>query len=148
MRRWLLVVLMVVAGSVAGCVETGAARRSTPGTSETSLPARLTLRVGETRDLGVARLRVEQVVEDSRCPRDAVCVSAGRVRVRFEVQPADAPAQHVVLTLDGARAAADEAQAHLAGLRLTLLAVEPVPRAAVPIRADQYRITCLVEPAP
>jgi hypothetical protein len=43
--------------------------------------------VGETADLGNGlRVRPMEVVEDSRCPQNARCVWAGRLRVRVNIE--------------------------------------------------------------
>jgi hypothetical protein len=44
-------------------------------------------RIGETADLGGGlRVRPLEVLEDSRCPQNARCVWAGRLRLRVDVQ--------------------------------------------------------------
>ena len=43
--------------------------------------------IGETADLGNGlRVRPLEVVEDSRCPQNARCVWAGRLRVRVDIE--------------------------------------------------------------
>lgn len=42
-------------------------------------------RLGETVRLGDVRVRPIAVTEDSRCPRDATCVWAGRLRLRVAI---------------------------------------------------------------
>jgi hypothetical protein len=78
MRRLLPVVLLALAACApVGDVEAeaGAARTATA-------------RIGETVRLGDVTVRPIAVVEDSRCPRDATCVWAGRLRLRAAVSGA------------------------------------------------------------
>jgi hypothetical protein len=50
-------------------------------------PGVVTAGIGETADLGNGlRVRPLLVVEDSRCPQNARCVWAGRLRVRVNVE--------------------------------------------------------------
>jgi hypothetical protein len=50
-------------------------------------PGVVAVRIGETADLGGGlRVRPTEVVEDSRCPQNARCVWAGRLRVRVAVE--------------------------------------------------------------
>jgi hypothetical protein len=53
----------------------------------TELPADVQLRLGETAALdgGALQLTFSQVAEDSRCPRDVLCIWMGRAVVRLEV---------------------------------------------------------------
>lgn len=49
-------------------------------------PGVVAARIGETADLGGGlRVRALEVLEDSRCPQNARCVWAGRLRVRVAV---------------------------------------------------------------
>lgn len=50
-------------------------------------PGVVAVRINETADLGGGlRVRPLEVVEDSRCPQNARCVWAGRLRVRVNVE--------------------------------------------------------------
>jgi hypothetical protein len=50
-------------------------------------PGVVAARIGQTADLGNGlRVRPLEVVEDSRCPQNARCVWAGRLRVRVAVE--------------------------------------------------------------
>lgn len=142
MRYKAVGLLVAVVVGLAGCATSGQPRR------ETATPVRVTLRVGEWRDLGRLHLGVLDVVEDSRCPQGASCITAGRVRVRFALRPVDQPEQQIVLTLAGTPADGAQAQTLVDGWRVALVAVEPLPHVAQPIAIDQYRITCLVEAVP
>ena len=53
-------------------------------------PGVIAARIGETVDLGNGlRVRPLEVLEDSRCPQNARCVWAGRLRLRIAVEGAD-----------------------------------------------------------
>ncbi len=50
-------------------------------------PGVVAARIGQTADLGGGiRVRPLEVVEDSRCPQNARCIWAGRLRVRVAVE--------------------------------------------------------------
>lgn len=52
-------------------------------------PGVVAARIGETADLGGGlRVRPVEVIEDSRCPQNARCVWAGRLRLRVAVEGA------------------------------------------------------------
>ena len=94
------------------------------------------MRIGETAYIADTRLsiRANAVPEDSRCPRDAVCVWAGNARVALTLR--DGPnADDVELnsTLEP-RAATRWAY------RIDLTDVQPVPRAGQPTPRQDYVI--------
>ncbi|MFD1951237.1 hypothetical protein ACFSGX_10725 [Sphingomonas arantia] len=64
------------------------------------------VRLGQTADVGGPRVRVDRVIEDSRCPVDAQCVWAGRLIVRATVLGGTSSRQ-VDLTLGEPMAIAD-----------------------------------------
>jgi hypothetical protein len=73
--------------------------------------------VGETADLGNGlRVRPLEVVEDSRCPQNARCVWAGRLRLRVNVEGAGE--REVIL---------DEAPVETPQGSFALVAVSPGP---------------------
>ena len=65
---------MIAALALAGCA---AGQLAAPGPVEA--------RLGETARLGDLAVRPLVVIEDSRCPRDATCVWAGRLRLRAAI---------------------------------------------------------------
>lgn len=94
------------------------------------------VRVGETAYIADTRLsiRVNAVPEDSRCPRDAVCVWAGNARVSLTLR-------------DGSNADGVEVNSTLDPRAVTrwtytvqLVDVQPVPTAGQPIPAREYVI--------
>ena len=90
--------------------------------------------LGQVATVGGAKIRPIQVIEDSRCPSDAVCVWAGRL---------------VLLAQVNYRGGSEEYRGNLTlgePLRLgtetvTLVAAEPATLAGKPIDQRAYRFT-------
>ena len=78
------------------------------------VPGTVTARLGEEVQIGDIRVTPLEVVEDSRCPIDATCVWAGRVRLRVRIGGAGEQVMEIghPVTVAGAR-------------RLTLVAAAP-----------------------
>jgi hypothetical protein len=98
------------------------------------------VRVGETAYLADTHLsiRVNAVPEDSRCPRDAVCVWAGNARVsltRREGSNADAVELNSTV---------EPRAVTRWGHTVQLIDVQPVPIAGQPIAAQEYVVRLLV----
>ena len=81
-------------------------------------------------------LTPEEVIEDSRCPMDAMCIQQGTARVRVLIASGMGTST-MTLTLD--EPATTEAETIL------LTAVEPYPMASDPTEDEQYRFTFRVE---
>lgn len=131
MRRALLV---LAAGAAFGCAR-NQPRQVVVG-SEFELSLGGTVRVAAGPALSFAA-----VVEDSRCPIDAVCIQAGRAAVRIAVQHGDSALELLLSTREGA--IADTVGAH----EVRLVALLPPPRAATPTPPDSYRVTLRVDSA-
>ena len=86
--------------------------------------------LGQTVYANGLRVRPVEVVEDSRCPIDALCVWAGRVVVRTEVI-GGSWRQTRDLEMGKPQQAADGT--------LTLVSVQPSKRADVPVDPRSYR---------
>ncbi|MCK9486181.1 MAG: hypothetical protein M0R73_05675 [Dehalococcoidia bacterium] len=75
-----------------------------------------------------------EVVEDSRCPADAMCAWQGRAVLAF--------------TLDGERFEVEylgeEQRVEVAGVRIPLRDVQPYPLASQPADAEDYEVTLVV----
>jgi hypothetical protein len=98
------------------------------------------IRVGETAYIADTRLsiRVNGVPEDSRCPRDAVCVWAGNARVSLTMRDgSNADGVDLNSTLDP-RAVSRW------GYTVQLVEVQPLPTAGQPIPAQEYVIRLVV----
>jgi len=92
-------------------------------------PGVVAVRLNETADLGNGlRVRPLEVVEDSRCPQNARCVWAGRLRVRVAVEGAGE--REVIL---------DEAAMETPNGSFALVAVSPGPWTDLPQGAVPYR---------
>lgn len=132
MRQWLLV---VGAGAAFGCARPQPQQASAG--AEFELPLGAAARVGSGPEVTFV-----EVIEDSRCPIDAVCIQAGRATVRLTVDHAGRRHELELSTRDGA--VADSVGGH----EVRLVALLPPPRAAEPTAPDSYRVTLLVDPLP
>ena len=128
--RWSLFVL--VAGVALGC-----ARHQ----SQEIAPGReFELAIGQRAALpGGLALTFAAVVEDSRCPVDAICIQAGRAAVRLSLTEDGRTRDLLLMTREGA--AADTVEP----LEIRLVSLLPPPRAATPTPADSYRVTLLID---
>lgn len=98
----------------------------------------LTLSLGETGSAFGTSITPIEVVEDSRCPMDAMCIQQGQARVR--VQTVDGMGTSTsILTL----AAAEPMTTEVSSLWLT--EVMPYPMASNPTEPEQYRFTFRIE---
>lgn len=92
-------------------------------------PGVVAVRLNETADLGNGlRVRPLEVLEDSRCPQNARCVWAGRLRVRVAVEGAGE--REVTL---------DEASTETPRGSFALVAATPGPWTDLPQGAVPYR---------
>ncbi|HYC96121.1 MAG TPA: hypothetical protein VEB39_10530 [Sphingomicrobium sp.] len=96
-----------------------------------SAPASPTARLGEVAHTNGLKVRPLRVIEDSRCPINAVCVWAGRLVLRVEIE-GGAGADTADLTLG---------QPLNVGGTLTLVSAEPSKQAGVAIDPRAYRFT-------
>jgi hypothetical protein len=80
-----------------------------------------------------------EVVQDSRCPADAICVTSGFVQVLLEVQQGDITRQEVV-TL-GDMAEGDVNSIVVGEFTVTLVEVNPYPLASQPTEPADYSVT-------
>jgi hypothetical protein len=127
-------------GTLLACsTGTGLARCDDPaaiGVVCARLGEEFNVRVGETAYIADTRfsIRVNAVPEDSRCPRDVVCVWAGNARVSLALRDGtNADALDLNSTLDP-RAVTRW------GYAVQLVDVQPVPIAGQPIAAQEYVI--------
>lgn len=78
-----LAIASFVLASLSGCV-TNEAEREVPGCSRIDCVA-----LGEAQEVGLAEsdlvVKPLEILEDSRCPIEAECIWAGRVRIRAEL---------------------------------------------------------------
>ncbi len=95
----------------------------------------IVVRVGQLASLGASgwRAQVREVVEDSRCPLDAYCVWAGRVRLVVNLTHLGGVELAGLLSSEPAGALV------FSGYRLDLVHVDPAPYSHQRIEPSQYR---------
>lgn len=127
---------VVLALMVGGCAET---------VSEVEPGEVFTLAPGQTVKVNGAELTIRfiEVAEDSRCPVDATCVWAGDAVVVVETVLRSVEQVFGLHSTPGT--ATGPGSVALDGFELTLVDVRPEPRAGLPIRPEDYRVTLRVE---
>lgn len=104
---------------------------TTPNTPVEPSEITITAKINNpTSGLGVTIAPIE-VVEDSRCPSDVVCIQAGTVRVRVKIT--DPNGERVLIAVLNTPIPSAYAAT-------TLTEVEPEARAEIPIRTNEYRL--------
>ncbi len=99
------------------------------------------LKVGESKTLSPDNTQIgfQQVVSDSRCPREVICVWAGRGDIRLWLKPQLGDSAFADIFISGTTSAADtcchESTTAL-GYKITLLQLEPYPETTP---ASDYR---------
>ena len=90
--------------------------------------------IGQVATVGEAKVRPIQVIEDSRCPSDVVCIWAGRLVLLAEVNYHGGSEEYRGnLTLGE--------PLRLGAETITLMKAEPHPHAGKPIDPRGYRFT-------
>lgn len=97
------------------------------------LGATFTTGLKEAAMVGSSTIRVEAVVEDSRCPIDVQCIQAGRMRIALRGQGADGTATSSVITVGQPLAVGRTV--------FTLSKVEPATLSTHKISDPEYRFT-------
>ncbi len=133
MRRSPFVVLVFFAAALA-------LRSGEPARVETG--AAFELKVGRcavVEPLGT-KLCFDRVMEDSRCPKGAMCIRAGNARVSLTVAPVDGDAARLELnTAEGPKSGV------AGGLEIELLSVDPYPVVHRPVDPTAYTATFCVK---
>jgi hypothetical protein len=93
---------------------------------------RIKLKIGESGSFVGVKVAPTQVLEDSRCPANANCIQAGRIRVRVEIVSAMGTSTNV---LEENKSITTEAE------EVTLLYAEPQTEAGVKIEPADYVFT-------
>lgn len=94
-------------------------------------------------------IRFLDVLEDSRCPANVVCVWAGRIKILVGVEKDGVALGRFELALEGARE--DLATADVGGYLVQLRAVNPYPGTAgteTPVKKESYVATLIVFKSP
>jgi hypothetical protein len=122
----------------AGCVS------QQPQARSAAIGDRVTLRVAESVTIEPRNvvLQFSEVVADSRCPADVVCVWEGDAEVSIRAVAADGTSSDLRLHTKG-----DAEAAPFAGLALRIVALEPVPLEGKPPRQADYVLTLEVAQA-
>lgn len=111
----------------------GLAALASLGGCASTRPVEGPVRLGQMTYVDGPRVRVDEVIEDSRCPSDVLCVWAGRLIVRATVFGGGWEKQ-IRMTLGEPVQVADGA--------LTLVGATPVPTRRKPTeRPEPYRFT-------
>lgn len=80
-----------------------------------------------------------EIVQDSRCPADAICITSGFVQVRVLIEQGEIT-RDVVLTL-GDMQAGDAQSVDVGEWTVTLVEVNPYPLASAPVDYAEYSVT-------
>ncbi|MCW5839582.1 MAG: hypothetical protein KIT29_06670 [Anaerolineales bacterium] len=98
------------------------------------------MQVGESLDdvQSGSMLTFVEIVQDSRCPADAICISSGFVQARFAIQEGDST-RTAILTL-GDMASGDTNVTTVGEFTVTLLEVNPYPLASAPVDYADYTV--------
>ena len=80
-----------------------------------------------------------EIVTDSRCPADAICVTSGFVQILLRIEQGELT-RDVALTL-GDMTAGDTDTVEVGGFTVTLVDVQPYPLASNPVDYADYTIT-------
>lgn len=106
-------------------------------------PRDVTLRVGEEKQVegSVLYLAFGAVIEDSRCPIDALCVWQGNAMVELGIHAGMGPTYPLRLNTG-----LEPSSVVWNGIRVSLLELQPAPRAAEPIKPDAYVVKVRLEP--
>jgi hypothetical protein len=121
--------------------------RPTPSPPEASLGNPLSLRAGEAVSVGVVRLALVAIENDSRCPTQVSCVWEGAVTAVVDVTIAGQPGKTVTLTIAGQDRETDESRAQVGGYTIRLTALTPYPAEPQPIDQGDYVATVVVDKA-
>lgn len=101
----------------------------------------VTLRLGETAPVPESSLLLtfDRVVEDSRCPVDVVCITAGNAAVALQVKSAGHAAEPIQLHLRR-----EPREVSRQGYTLALVDLQPAVRTDQPLPGASYRATVSV----
>jgi hypothetical protein len=121
---------------LAGCLDNAT-------TPSVAIGSEFLLKPSETVSLSGtdAALRFEAVAADSRCPADALCITAGDATAVFTLTRQGASTNLSLHTAGEGRRSTVE------GFTLTLLRLDPYPHAGRPVSPADYRASLRVDPA-
>lgn len=115
----------------------------TPDVAVVPAAVEMTLRMGQGGEVAGSAVKVQllRVPEDSRCPIDAICVWAGNAVVELGIRVGGGAATPLQINTN-----LEPRHADWHGVRITVLDLQPAPRAAEPTRQDGYSVRIRVEP--
>ena len=131
MRPFLLIVPIVSLLAFPACAS------HSPNAPDTPIDVSLVLAPGETKGIENtnAALRFDGVVNDSRCPGDAICITGGDAIVKVRVILADGPDATYELHTGNLQ------PAHHENLTIALADLSPYPFGSLPpIQPGDYRV--------
>ena len=105
---------------------------------ELGKPVRLALGQIARFENNAIAVRFDAVDQDSRCPSDTRCIMAGDASVVISVATGTTRWRRNVLHTDAAKAAS---AVDVAGYRITLVALDPVPIATRQTRQEDYAVS-------
>ena len=121
-------------GTAGGAATAHAPVVSGGGAAATQVPVTLVIGTPVRLDDGTT-VTLRDVTDDTRCPSDATCLWAGDATLTIAVTPPHGTTEVVILHTG----LADAQSATVAGRRLTLERLEPLPTTARPVERPQYR---------
>jgi hypothetical protein len=140
MKRIMLAVLLCI------CILLPLGCKQTLPSATVKLGQEFQLNIRQSATLSDADLKVkfDDVIEDSRCPGDVVCIWAGRVSCMMEIT-IDNAINKTVLTQSGLTGDYTTEQYQQYQLRFR---VEPYPRTDTEIKDSDYRLLLTITKAP
>ena len=103
------------------------------------LPLTTTLQVGQQTTVSTLRVAFAGVSADSRCPIDAICVTAGDATLQFDLSANGRTARYALQV-----ERLDKRQATHEGFSIEVQTLAPLPSTGRTIRQDEYRATVKV----
>jgi hypothetical protein len=105
-------------------------------TAPSALPATVVLAPGQSSEVGQARLQLDRVVSDSRCPINALCIAMGETLVAVTFSVSGRGATDELSLVDPARRTVTRG-----GMVLEFTGLSPFPVLGQPIPPGDYRAT-------
>ena len=139
----LVLTLVILASAPMGCGTSTDPGGDDMYSSLLENPSEVVLDYGEEVSVGGSILRVAfgQVLSDSRCPTDVVCVWEGNAEVEIGVRAGMGPT--IPQRLNTSR---DPRFVDWQGIRITLLELDPAPKSDKAIAAEDYSVRLRFEP--